>query len=448
LPKGPALANLTSMRIDVGYTEHLEGTLDPPSSKNYTTRYLLAAALADGDSIVRRPARSDDADALVRCLVDLGAVIREETDDANGDRCLHVTGFGRRPKQPGTLNPGNAGAVARFLMGTAALLPEVRFETDHADSLGQRPHGELLDALEQLGATTESRQGGCFPLTIRGGQLHGGLVRISGARSSQYLTSILFLAPLIGEDVEIEVIDSLVSKPLITTTLEVLESAGIEVAAAADLMHFKIAAGQSYRPGEYRVNGDYPSAAALLSAAVITRSEVTVRRLYEDSQGERAVIDVLQRMGAQLSYDGSQVVVNGHAGLRGIEFNGDMATDMVLVMLPLAAMAEGESRFYGIGNLRIKECDRIAVPVRELGRLGVDCEEGEDEIIVRGRPSGYEGGIELGTHNDHRVAQMLTIMGLQCRKGIVLNDAETVAKSYPGFYQDLTRLGARIGERS
>jgi len=436
------------MKIDVGYSEHLEGTLDPPSSKNYTTRYLLAAALADGESLVKRPARSDDADALVRCLRDLGAVISEEKEAGSGARCLRVKGFGRTPKSPGTLNPGNAGAVSRFLMGTAALLPEVRFETDYADSLGQRSHTELLDALQQLGAATESTQGGCFPLVIRGGHLHGGLVRLSGARSSQFLTSLLFLAPLIGEEVEIQITDKLVSKPLVATTLEVLAMAGVEVEAAEDLMHFRIAGGQSYQPVEYSVNGDYPSAAALLSAAVVTGGEVTVRRLYEDRQGERAVIDVLERMGAQLSYDGSQVEVKGHGGLRGIEFDGDAATDMILVMLPLAALASGESRFYGIGNLRLKECDRIAVPVHELGRLGVDCEEKEDEIIIRGRPAGYEGGIELGTHHDHRVAQMLTIMGLRCRQGLVLNDAETVSKSYPGFYDDLTRLGARIGERA
>lgn len=441
-----ALANLNVMKIDVGYTERLQGTLDPPSSKNYTTRYLLAAALAEGQSLVRRPARSDDADALVRCLRDLGAVI-EESDDDDGARCLRVTGFGRTPKPCSVLNPGNAGAVARFLMGTAALLPEVRFETDYADSLGRRPHSEVLDALEQLGATTESAEDGRFPLTIRGGNLQGGLVRLSGARSSQFLTSILFLAPLIGEDVEIEITDNLVSKPLVATSLEVLARAGIEVEATDDLMHFKIAAGQSYQPAEYNVNGDYPSAAALLSAAVATGGDVTVRRLFEDSQGERAVIELLQRMGVQLSYDGSQVEVRGHDGLRGVEFNGDTATDMVLVMLPLAAMATGESRFHGIGNLRLKECDRIAVPVRELGRLGVDCEEKEDEIIIRGNPSGYEGGIEIGTHHDHRVAQMLTIMGLRCRQGLVLNEAETVSKSYPDFYDDLTQLGAQIGER-
>ena len=434
------------MKIDVGYTEHLAGALDPPSSKNYTTRYLLAAALADGESVVRHPARSDDADALVRCLRDLGATVKEESGTGE-ERSVRVKGFGRTPLPVGTLNAGNAGAVARFLMGTAALLREVRFETDHAESLGQRPHADLLEALEQLGATTESRSGGRMPLVIRGGQLHGGLVRVSGARSSQYLTSILFLAPLIGEDVEIEVTDALVSSPLIATTLEVLAAAGIEVEAAEDLRHFRIAGGQSYQAGEYSVNGDYPSAAALLSAAVATGGQVTVRRLYEDRQGERAVIELLQRMGVDLSYDGSSVQVRGHSGLRAVDFDGDRATDMILVMLPLAALATGESRFHGISNLRLKECDRIAVPVRELGRLGVDCEERGDDIVIRGRPAGYEGGIEVATHNDHRVAQMLTIMGLRCRQGLAISDAETVAKSYPSFYDDLTHLGARIGER-
>ena len=132
--------------------------------------------------------------------------------------------------------------------------------------------------------------------------------------------------------------------------------------------------------------------------------------------------------------------------MRAVEFNGDSATDMVLVMLPLAALASGESRFYGISNLRLKECDRIAVPVQELGRLGVDCEERGDDIVIRGRPAGYEGGIEAGTHNDHRVAQMLTIMGLRCRRGLAIDGAETVAKSYPAFYEDLVQLGAHIGE--
>ena len=429
------------MRARVHYTESLGGTLSPPSSKNYTARYLLAAALAEGDSLVRHPARSGDADVLVRCLRRLGAGIREQVDA--GGRCLHVRGFGARPADPGTLDVGNAGAVCRLLMGVGALLASVRFETSFAGSLGRRPHDELFAGLEQVGARVESA-GGRLPATIRGGALHGGRVRVSGARSSQFLSSLLFLAPLVGEDVAIEVTDGLVSRPLVRTTLEVLAGAGIEVRAANDLLTFRVPGGQSYRPREYSVNGDYPSAAAILAAGALTEGSILIDRMFEDRQGERAVVDWLARVGAGISHDGRRVRLEGRDGLRGADFDGDSATDAVLAMLPVAAHAAGSSRFRGIGNLRLKECDRIAVPVRELRRFGVDCDEEEAAIVVRGRPEGYGGGHEARTYDDHRVAQMLAIMGLRSREGVVVRDAQTVGKSYPGFFRDLIGLGARI----
>ena len=430
------------MRAHVHYTEQLSGRLNPPSSKNYTTRYLLVAALAEGESVVHYPARSDDADALVRCLRDLGAGIEEQVD-ADGGRHLTVRGFGRRPANPGVIDAGNAGAVVRFLMGIGALLPEITFQTRFAESLGQRPHGDLLAALEQLGAETASNDGR-LPVTVRGGALHGGAVQVSGARSSQFLSALLFLAPLVGEEVCIEVVGGLVSQPLIRTTLEVLDQAGIEVEATGDLLSFRVAGGQSYAPGEYSVNGDYPSSAAILAAGAVTGSAIAVDRLFEDRQGERAVIDLLGRMGVPVEYDGRQVRLAPHEGLRAAEFDGDLATDMVLAMLPVAALAEGESRFHGIGNLRLKECDRIAVPVQLLRQLGVDCDEGASEITVRGRPKAYEGGLSLPTHHDHRVAQMLALMGLRCRRGLTIENADTVAKSYPDFFADLIGLGAHI----
>ncbi len=429
------------MRARVHYTESLSGTLSPPSSKNYTARYLLAAALAEGESLIHHPARSEDADALVRCLRLLGAGIREEVDDDG--RHLRVRGFGTRPASPGVLDVGNAGAVSRLLMGVGAMLPEVRFETSFADSLGRRPHDELFAALDQLGARVESA-GGRLPATIRGGALRGGTVRVSGARSSQFLSSLLFLAPLVGEDLAIEVTDGLVSRPLVLTTLEVLGSAGIEVETAEDLLSFRIPGGQSYQPREYSVNGDYPSAAAILAAGALTNGSIAVERLFEDRQGERAVLDWLTRTGAAISHDGERVRLKGHDGLRGADFDGDQATDAVLAMLPVAAHARGTSRFHGIGNLRLKECDRIAVPVRELRRFGVDCDEERAAIVVRGRPEGYEGGHEAGTYHDHRVAQMLAIMGLRSLEGVAVRDAQTVGKSYPGFFPDLIGLGARI----
>jgi 3-phosphoshikimate 1-carboxyvinyltransferase len=378
---------------------------------------------------------------MLRCLRAYGADIVEEGDGRA--LSLRIRGFGKQPHNPGVINPGNAGAVLRLLMGVGALLPEIRFETDFAESLGQRPHGDLLEALTQLGVECESEDGK-LPIVLHGGGLHGGRVWVSGGKSSQYLSSLLFLAPLIGRDVEIEVRDGLISQPLVRTTLEVMREAGIEVEAAEDLLYFRIGGGQAYQANEYTVNGDYPSSAAILAAGAVAGGDFSIDRLYEDSQGERAVVELLGAMGCRIERDNCTVHLHSERALRAVEFDGDQATDAVLAMVAVAALAEGESRFYGIGNLRLKECDRISVPVRELKRLGVDCEEGESEIRVRGNPDGYEGGIEVETHHDHRVAQMLTIVGLRCRKGLTILDAETVNKSYPAFFDDMISLGAQI----
>jgi 3-phosphoshikimate 1-carboxyvinyltransferase len=429
------------MKAHVHFSERLSGLLTPPSSKNYTTRYLLVAALAEGESVVRFPAVSEDAEAMVRCLRGYGARIEEERDEEG--RHLRIGGIGGRPASPGTVNPGNAGAVLRLLMGMGALLPEVRFETDFHESLGQRPHGDLLQALAQLGLECESAQGK-LPVVFRGGPPRGGRIWVSGKNSSQFTSSLLFLAPLLEEGLEIEVRNGLVSKPLVRTTMEVMRQAGIEVEAAEDLLYFRVPGGQRYRAGEYAVNGDYPSSSAILAAGAVTDSRIGVERLFEDCQGEREVVPLLRRMGVEVAYDGQVVELEGHGGLKGVEFDGDTATDMVLAMLAVAAFAEGESRFYGIGNLRDKECDRISVPVKEFKRIGIDCDEGAGEVVIRGNPDGYEGGIEMPTHHDHRVAQMLAIVGLRCRRGLTLLDAQTVGKSYPAFFDDLIRLGANI----
>lgn len=426
-------------RAIVHPTAALRGTVQPPSSKNYTTRYLLVAALAEGKSTVRFPARSDDADAMMRCLEALGAKFHWENETT-----LRVEGFGGRPRNPGRLDPGNAGAVARMLMGVGALLDRVEFVTQYADSLGKRPHGDLLDALEQLGARCQAAEGGRLPIVIEGGRLHGGRIRVSGARSSQFLSSLLFLAPLIGQSVEIEVIEGLKSKPLIHTTLEVMRNAGIAVEASDDLMHFRIPASQRYVACDYSVNGDWPGAAALLAAAAVAQSDVTISRLYRDEQGEQAIVDVLSQMGAEVLWSPPEVTIRSTGRLTGIEFDGDRATDAILAMAAAACLARGRSRFFNVANLRLKECNRISEPLAELRKLGVECREERDAFEIVGSPDGLEGGIELEAHSDHRVIMLLTIVGLRCRRPVTILDAHHVAKSYPAFFDDLRALGAQI----
>lgn len=424
------------MDIIVKPTAELKGNLQALSSKNYTTRYLLVAALAEGTSTIYYPAHSEDSDAMRRCITDLGAVLEEDEDK------IVIQGFGNHPKAAKELNVGNAGAVLRFLMAICSLLPEVTFVNTYPNSLGKRPHDDLIDALQQLGVTVE-HQSGRLPITIRGGSPKGGKIKVSGEVSSQYLSALLFLTPLLEEDSVIEVRGDLKSKVVVGQTLEVLEQAGIIVEASPDYSLFRVRGGQSYQAKTYSVQGDYPGSAAILAAAAVTRSDVFVHRLEERSkQGERAIVDVLQMMDVPLLHKDGIVHIQGTGKLRAIEFDGDAATDAVLAMVAAAVFAEGTSRFYNVENLRYKECDRITDFLTELKKAGADVEEGRSEIIVHGKPYGVEGGVDINAHYDHRVIMALTIVGLRSRKPIVIKDAHHVSKSYPQFFEHLESLGA------
>lgn len=432
----------------------LRGTIDPPSSKNYTTRFLLAAALGEGDSVVRRPALdSEDSRALQRCLAALGA--RLERIERDGGVDLRVRGVGGRPSVPPALaaaggrpglDVGNAGTVLRLLLGIGALLPEVTYVTPYPDSLGKRPNGDLLEALAAIGVRAES-VGGRLPITLRGGDaVRGGSLRrvsVSGATSSQYLSSLLFLAPLLDGGMEIAVAGDLKSKPAVRQTLEVLHAAGISVDADPGLTRFVVAGPQPYQAGTFTVPGDYPGSAAILAAAAIVPSDVTVRRLFRDNQGERAIVDVLAAMGADVDHDGRSVRVRGGRPLRAVEFDGDRATDAVLAMAAAACFAAGTSRFYNVANLRVKECDRITDYRGELNRAGAAVDEGPAELIVHGRPGGIRGGVAVDSHVDHRVVMGLSIAALRSDQPIVIRDAHHVGKSYPRFFEHLRSLGAR-----
>lgn len=426
------------MDVIVKPTPSLKGQFGALSSKNYTTRYLLAAALAEGTSTIHFPAHSEDSDAMRRCIADLGAVLEED------DEKIVITGFGRNPHPAMELNVGNAGAVLRFLMGTAALLPDVTFVNTYPESLGKRPHLDLIEALEQMGVEVE-HQAGRLPIRIRGGQPKGGHIRVSGSVSSQYLSALLFLTPLLEEDSHIEVLHDLKSKVVIGQTLEVLEQAGITVHASEDYMSFDVPGRQSYKAREYTVQGDYPGSAAILAAAAVTHSDVTVERLMEHSkQGERAIVDVLRMMEVPLTHENDVVRIQGNGKLKAVEFDGDAATDAVLAMVAAAVFAEGTSRFYNVENLRYKECDRITDYLNELKKAGAHVEERQAEIIVHGTPEGVPGGVEINAHFDHRVIMALTVVGLRAAQPLRIKDAHHVAKSYPQYFDHLRALGADV----
>ncbi|KRE40506.1 3-phosphoshikimate 1-carboxyvinyltransferase [Paenibacillus sp. Soil522] len=426
------------MDVIVTPTPRLEGELQALSSKNYTTRYLLVAALAEGTSTIYYPAHSEDSDAMRRCIRDLGAIVDEDEEK------IVITGFGRHPKPVDQLDVGNAGAVLRFLMAIAALCPDVTFINRYPDSLGKRPHSDLIETLTAMGVSIDHNDGK-LPIRMKGGAPKGGKIQVSGNISSQFLSALLFLTPLLEEDSEIEVLHDLKSKVVVGQTLEVLEQAGIVIHADEDYMRFRVPGGQSYAAKTYSVQGDYPGSAAILAAAAVTESDVIVHRLeVKSKQGERAVVDVLKMMEVPLTHEKGIVHVKGNGKLKAVEFDGDHATDAVLAMVAAAVFAEGTSRFYNVENLRYKECDRITDYLNELRKAGANVEELQAEIIVHGRPEGVEGGVEINAHYDHRVIMALTIVGLRAKQPIRIRDAHHVAKSYPIYFDHLKALGANV----
>ena len=421
-------------------TTRLFGAPHVPSSKYYTLRYVLAATLGQGESSISFPAVSDDSEALFRGCRALGATLAW-TDE----QTLRVQGVGRPHKNEAvTIDVGNAGAVARLLMGVSAVLPDVTFVTSYPQSLGKRPNKELLDALTSLGVECKREQEeGYLPVTLRGAGIHGGPVTISCGRSSQYLSALLFLAPLLDETVEITVIDEMKSRSLVHASLEVLREAGVRVEHDESLRHFLIVGGQCYSPRSYIIPGDYPSAAALIAACAVmpdTTSELRLSRLRPGDEIGEVVLTAFREMGVDLSREGETLLVRGGRPLRAIIMDGDRAIDCIPVLVATACFAEGESVFTNIESLHYKESDRIDDLCHELRQAGCEVTPYRDSIVVRGRPQGIEGGVIVDGHSDHRVLMALAIAGMRSRQGLTLSGVEHIAKSYPHFFDELQRL--------
>lgn len=427
----------------------LRGELRAQPSKNYTTRYLLAAALAEGETRVVGVATSEDAAAMLRCLRDWGAGVDLVGEDAV------IRGFGVRPRPGVTLNPGNAGAVARFLMGVSALTTRTTFVTDYPDSLGRRPQGDLLGALERLGAQVSS-DGGRLPITISG-PVRGGPLEVSAERSSQYASALMFLAPLLPQGLDLHLTGDIKSHAPLRQTLDTLSAFGIRWTATEDLRRVTVPGAQAYRPGRVLVPGDYPGSAAILAAAALLPGEVRLSNLREDDlQGEKEAVNVLREMGADIAREGDTLTVRGGRPLRAVRRDGDSFTDAVQALTAAAAFARGQTTWENVATLRLKECDRISDTRAELERLGLRASETDSSLSVEGldseergaealgRGARLPGGVRVSGHGDHRMIMLLTLLGLRAAAPLTVSGAHHIRKSYPQFFRHLESLGAKF----
>ena len=410
--------------------DRVEATLTLPGSKSYTHRALIAAALAPGESILANALKAEDTELTAQALAGLGADL-----DWQG-HTIRILGTGGHLKP--VADPiflGNSGTSMRFLTAVVALGSGTYRLTGTA-RLCERPMGELLEALNNLGVQATSEQGnGCPPVTVTGGSFTGGITRLSGAVSSQFLSALLLIGPLAPKGVEIEISGELVSRPYVDVTLSVLTAFGITFSREA-YRRFIIPGGQSYRNHQYDIEADASSASYFWAAAALTGGRMTIANLdLESIQGDIDFLSVLARMGCHLISSPQGLTVEG-GPLQGIHMDMSAMPDLVPTLGVLAAFAEGETVISGVAHLRHKESNRLAAVVTELGKMGITAEETPDGLrIIGGTPQ----GAEIETYDDHRIAMSFAVAGLKA-KGVVIHNPDCVAKSFPDFWEYFENL--------
>lgn len=411
--------------IEIKPLKAAHGTVEAPSSKSYTNRAYLLAALADGTVRLERPLFSDDTRYMRSALAQFGIACREEKE------AVIVEGTGgllRAPKDE--IFVGNAGTTMRFLTTFATLAPgQTRLTGD--ERMRERPIEDLLQALRQMGIRAESvHHNQCPPLVIEGGSPQGGTLCLPGDKSSQYLTSILICAPYFQNDTIIEIEGELTSKPYVDITLDIMKTFGVNVDNES-YQRFRIAAGQRYRAQTYRVEGDASSASYFFAAAAVTGGTVTVTHVNPNSvQGDIQFPRVLEQMGCDVEIGNEKITVTGKP-LRGITINMNSMPDVVQTLAVVALFAEGKTTVTGIGNLRIKETDRIQALETELTRLSAKVEAGDDFISIE---PGELKPAAIETYNDHRMAMSFAVAGLGI-PGIRIKNPKCVDKSFPDFFE-------------
>jgi len=418
------------------------GEVSAPPSKSYTHRAVILASLAAGESIIENPLLSDDTRYTIDACRSLGADI-----ELKGDR-LMITGTGGQIRvAPGNerIFAGNSGSTIRMVAPLAAL-GKTSVILDGDSRLRQRPVGDLLSALESLGANARSLENnGCPPVEIQGGKLNGGEVTISGGVSSQHISALLMIAPYTASGLKIKVTNELRSRPYIDITLNVMREFGVE-AANQDYKEFLVAGGQRYKAKRYRVEGDYSSAAYFLAAGAIGGQPVTVKNIKAGSaQGDKNLLNILSAMGCPVVHQKEQVTVYRRDELKSVTIDMGDYPDLVQTVAVIAAYARGKTEMTNIGQLRFKETDRLNTTAAELIKMGIRVDVTDNSLVVYG---GKPKGAEIEAHNDHRLAMSLAITALFAEGNSIINGAEAVTKSYPRFFSDLAGLGAKIEELS
>lgn len=408
----------------------LSGEINIPGSKSHTIRAIAIATMANGKSVLNEALDSADTRSALDAAKAFGAKV---TTDGN---TIEIEGIGGKSLPDNvSIDVGNSGTTLRIFSAIAALFNKsVIFDGDH--SIRQRIMTPLFNALRDLGAKIESNSEKC-PFTISG-PIKGGKTIVDGI-SSQFLTALLFSAPLAGEETEIEV-ENLHERPYVNITLDWLDKQGISYQNKG-LDWFKVSGGQKYNAFNDRIAADFSTATFAVCAAAITKSVILIKGLdFNDHQGDKAVFEFLEKMGMEISHKSNGVLIKG-GNLNGINIDLNNTPDALPAIAATACFAKGTTRLLNVKQARLKECDRIAAMNCELTKMGGNIEELADGLVIH---ESILKGTTLHGYHDHRMVMALGLAGLGAHGITEIDTADAIGVTYPGFVEDYMALGAQF----
>ena len=417
----------------------LNGTIEIPPSKSYSHRAVIAAALAENSrkSKIDNLKFSVDITTTTDIMENWGAKIKRF------ESALEIIGNdGKVVPKDKYVQCNESGSTIRFLI-PIGITDENELIFDGNGKLVDRPLDSYYRIFDKQGIFYKN-ENGKLPLTVNG-KLKAGNYEIDGNISSQFITGLLYALPLLDGDSKLTINKNLESKGYIDLTLEILKLAGIKI-VNNNYKSFDIKGNQIYKPFDYTVEGDYSQVAFWIVAGIISANkdnEVKCLHVNKNSlQGDREIIEIVERMGANIETFDDYVLVRP-SKTKGTIIDISQCPDIGPILTVLGALSEGETRIINGERLRIKESDRITSIKTELNKLGANVAEEGDSLIIQG-VEGFAGGVTVNAWNDHRIAMSLAIASTRCKKEIILEEAESVRKSYPHFWDDFVRMGGEI----
>lgn len=419
-----------------GPVRGFEATLAAPPSKYYTHRAFILGSLAEGESRAIGTAEALDNVSTVRAITALGTKVQR----IEGGYKI----FGGPYRTPDhVIDVGNSGSTIQFLMGLASTAPGTTVLTGD-DSIRSRPLGPYIEALNRWGVECWSTRGnGLPPVVVKHAKELRDSVESTGT-ISQWISGLLLLAPFAGKDVWVRVRGGLNEPTYVATTIHCQKLFGIEVQPAEDFQSFFIPGGQKYKPAVLEIPGDFALAANGLVLAAHADAHITYTNLDMSSvQAEKGIIPILQQMGAdvRIDEDNKAIEIFGGKPLTGIEVDANDTPDIVPVVTLLLALAKGKGRIYNAAQVRLKECDRLTA-MTQLNKMGAKITERPDGLEIEGVDRLH--GAHMDSLHDHRVQMTFVLAGCLAEGTTYVSDAEVAAISYPGFLDDMRRVGLKI----